>query len=104
MSVTIDGVDAAPMTIDDVARASSMEDVFLFRKIGAARLAPGGGAGRGAGGAGTVETGVGAEPLLAKSLTSRGVTRYLADDPFHVFGPYYAGAVAFVPVNRDVVV
>src|SRR4051812_10808540 len=104
MSVTIEGMSAVPMSIDDVASASGMDDVFLFRKIADGRFAHIGGAGRGAGWAGIVEIGVGEEPLLAKSLALSGVTRYLADDPFHVFGPYYAASVAFVPVSRDVVV
>jgi diguanylate cyclase (GGDEF)-like protein len=104
MSATIPGVATVPMSIDEIAAAAGMDDLFLFRKIADGRFAHIGGAGRGAGWAGIVEIGVGEEPLLAKSLALKGVTRYLADDPFHVFGPYYAASVAFVPVNRDVVV
>jgi diguanylate cyclase (GGDEF)-like protein len=88
-------------SIERVAAAAGAADLFLFRKIGDGRFAHIGGAGRGEGWAGIVEVGIGEEPFLCDALAADGVTRRSRDEPWRVFGPYYARSVAVSPASKD---
>ncbi|HZC31254.1 MAG TPA: GGDEF domain-containing protein [Gaiellaceae bacterium] len=94
----------AKPSVEELAAAGGAADLFLFRRIGDRRFAHIGGAGRGAGWAGIVEVGVAEEPFFSTALDTRRVTRRALPDLWHVFGPYYARAVALVPLSQDVFV
>jgi len=88
----------------EIAEAAGAADLFVFRRVGPGRLAHVGGAGRGVGWAGILDVGLADEPLIDAALTKREVVRRDADEPWHVFGPYYAASVAVVPVDSDLLV
>ncbi len=87
---------------DELASAAGASDLFVFRKVGHARFAHVGGAGRGAGWAGIVEVS-GDEPVV-QAMAAKKLLRRAERDPWHVIGPYYASSVAAVPVSDDVFV
>jgi diguanylate cyclase (GGDEF)-like protein len=88
-------------SIEEIAAAAAADDLFLFRRIGECRFAHIGGAGRGAGWAGILEIGIGDEPVLAAARAAGGVSRSDRDEPWLVFGPYYARSIAVAPVGED---
>lgn len=88
----------------EIAEAAGVRDLFVFRRVGPGRLAHVGGAGRGVGWAGIVDVGVADEPLIDEAITRGEIVRRAADEPWHVFGPYYAETAAVVPVDADLLV
>lgn len=88
----------------EIAEAAGARDLFVFRRVGPGRLAHVGGAGRGVGWAGIVDVGVADEPLIDEALERGEIVRRTAEEPWHVFGPYYAETAAVVPVDADLLV
>jgi diguanylate cyclase len=93
----------APSSIDELAARLRVDDVLVFVRDGpVARLI--GGAGRGAGWAGTVSVEVAAEPLLREAI-ERGIpVRRVGMDAERAVGPYWVAHAAAVPVGDDHVV
>jgi diguanylate cyclase (GGDEF)-like protein len=94
----------APASAAEIAAAANASDMFVFRRVAERRFAHIGGVGRGMGWAGIVEIGVETEPLVESVLGSAGVLHRVQSEPWRVIGPYYANAVAVVPVTEDVFV
>ena len=88
----------------EIAEAAGAADLFVFRRLGPGRFAHVGGAGRGVGWAGIVDVGLVDEPLIDEAVAAGSVVRRSADEPWHVFGPYYAATVAVVPLDSDLLV
>jgi diguanylate cyclase (GGDEF)-like protein len=88
----------------EIAAAAGATDLFVFRRVERRRFAHVGGVGRGAGWAGIVEIGVEQEPFVDSALSAGSIVRRFEQEPFHIFGPYYASAVAVVPLTPDVFV
>jgi len=97
MSTTTPRADAAAASVGAC-------DLFVLRRVRDERFVHFGGAGRGAGWAGLVEVTTPESEALATSLANRTTVRVGHGAKQLVFGPYYAGAAAFVPVTNDVVV
>jgi len=96
--------EVAALSASELAAAAGATDLFVFRRIAAGRFAHIGGVGRGAGWAGIVEIGLDEAPLVRKAVAEGTVARLSESAPWHVLGPYYATAVAVVPVDADVFV
>jgi len=94
----------APASAAEIAAAAYASDMFVFRRVGERRFAHIGGVGRGMGWAGIVEIGLETEPLVESVLASGAVLHRARPEPWRIVGPYYAHAVAVVPVAEDVFV
>jgi diguanylate cyclase (GGDEF)-like protein len=94
-------VSPASVSAAEIAQAAGAADLFVFRRIAEDRFAHLGGVGRGAGWAGILEIGVEDEPLVRGALADGSVAHRSLPEPWHVLGPYYAHAVAVVPVSKD---
>lgn len=104
LEATTDPVPPSPVSAAEVAEAAGATDMFVFRRVSERRFAHIGGVGRGAGWAGIVEIGVEEEPLVEAALSAGSVVRRSQPEPWRVVGPYYAHAVAVVPISQDVFV
>ena len=91
-------------TAAELAEAAGAVDMFVFRRVSEGRYVHVGGAGRGTGWAGIVELGEAEEPFVRMMTEGDSVRRRFAPEPWQVFGPYYAHAVAAVRVSSDVLV
>ena len=94
----------SPVSAAEIASAAGADDLLVFRRVAEGRFAHVGGVGRGAGWAGIVEVGVENEPIVAAAVAELVVIRRAELESWRVLGPYYAHAVAVVPVNEDVFV
>ena len=79
-------------------------DVFVFRRVTEDRFVHVGGLGRGEGWAGNVDLIVSDEPLARAAVEAGEPVRVEAEEPVHVFGPYYQQFAAIVPLSEDVIV
>ena len=93
-----------PASAAEIAAAACASDMFVFRRVGERRFAHIGGVGRGIGWAGIVEISVETEPLVESVLASGVVLHRARPESWRILGPYYANAVAVVPVTQDVFV
>ena len=81
-------------------------DVFVFRRVQAARFVHVGGLGRGTGRAGLVELRLD-EDGASHAARAAGLgqpIRVAGDGPECMFGPYFGRAALFVPVSADLIV
>jgi hypothetical protein len=89
---------------DAAAASVGASDLFVLRRVSGSRFVHFGGSGRGSGWAGLIEISADEEGSLRDALATRWPVRLAHGGRELVFGPYYARAVAFVPVSHDVVV
>ena len=90
--------------ISEAAARVGADDVFVLRRVTGRRFVHLGGVGRGEGWAGIVEVAIDDEKPLADALDGEQIVRLENGGREFIFGPYYAHAVAIVPVIPDVVV
>ena len=81
-------------------------DVFVFRRVQAARFVHVGGLGRGKGRAALVELTLDEPSAYYAALAARlgQPVRVAGDGPERMFGPYFGRAALFVPVSGDLLV
>ena len=79
-------------------------DVFVLRRVSAGRFVHLGGAGRGEGWAGIVESSTAEDAAVAEALRTVRPVRIDHVSPERIFGPYFARSAAIVPVSQDAVV
>ena len=96
--------EAAPTRVELLARAVDAEDLLVLRQVSPGRLLQIGGAGRGAGWAGSLELRLDEEPALRVALEAQRVLRWDAPEASPVVGPYYARSAALVPLDHDLAV
>lgn len=90
--------------MDTAAASVGARDVFVLRRVSGNRFVHFGGSGRGSGWAGLIEVDADEVRSLRDALAARYPVRDAGGGTRLVFGPYYAQASAFVPVDNDVVV
>jgi len=76
-------------------------DVFVLRRVAVGRFVHLGGAGRGEGWAGIVESSLDEDAAVAEALRTVKPVRVERPERERVFGPYYARTAAIVPVSQD---
>ncbi len=87
-----------------VAAAVGAADLFVFRRITADRFVHVGGLGRGEGWAGNVDLILADEERAREAMAARAPVFVRAEQPAHVFGPYYQREAVFVALPPDVIV
>jgi len=97
-------VSSAGHRVDAAAASVGARDLFVLRRVSGSRFVHFGGSGRGSGWAGLIEVDADEVVALRDALTGRSPVRDAGGGTRRVFGPYYANASAFVPVDHDVVV
>jgi hypothetical protein len=90
--------------VDAAAASVGARDLFVLRRVSGNRFVHFGGSGRGSGWAGLIEVDADEVTSLRDALAARNPVRDAGGGTRLVFGPYYAQASAFVPVDNDVVV
>ena len=90
--------------MDAAAASVGARDLFVLRRVSGNRFVHFGGSGRGSGWAGLIEVDADEVTSLRDALAARNPVRDVGGGTRLVFGPYYAQASAFVPVDNDVVV
>ncbi len=90
--------------MDAAAASVGARDLFVLRRVSGNRFVHFGGSGRGSGWAGLIEVDADEVTSLRDALAARYPVRDAGGGTRLVFGPYYAQASAFVPVDNDVVV
>jgi hypothetical protein len=90
--------------VDAAAASVGARDLFVLRRVSGNRFVHFGGSGRGSGWAGLIEVDADEVTSLRDALAARYPVRDVGGGTRLVFGPYYAQASAFVPVDNDVVV
>lgn len=90
--------------MDAAAASVGARDLFVLRRVSGNRFVHFGGSGRGSGWAGLIEVDADEVTSLRDALAARYPVRDVGGGTRLVFGPYYAQASAFVPVDNDVVV
>jgi len=90
--------------VDAAAASVGARDLFVLRRVSGNRFVHFGGSGRGSGWAGLIEVDADEVTSLRDALAVRYPVRDAGGGTRLVFGPYYAQASAFVPVDNDVVV
>jgi diguanylate cyclase (GGDEF)-like protein len=80
------------------------EDVFVFRRVTAARFVHVGGLGRGESWAGNVDLILADEPRAREAISSGTIVSFESGEPAQVFGPYHQQTAVFVPLSEDVLV
>jgi hypothetical protein len=120
-----EGIEWRTLRVEDTRRASAIEecsqltneltgaaarlcarDVFVFRRVRAARFVHVGGLGRGTGWAGLVELTLDEDETChaARASRLRRPVRVAGDGPECMFGPYFGREALFVPVSADLIV
>lgn len=94
---------AAPR-VDAAAASVGARDLFVLRRVSGNRFVHFGGSGRGSGWAGLIEVDADEVISLRGALAAHRPVRDTSGGTQLVFGPYYAQAAAFVPVDNDLVV
>jgi len=97
-------VTSAGPRVDAAAASVGARDLFVLRRVSGNRFVHFGGSGRGSGWAGLIEVDAEEVTPLRDALAARAPVRDASGGTQLVFGPYYAHASAFVPVDHDVVV
>ena len=93
-----------PSQVEQLATAVHAQDLLVLRQVSPGRLLQIGGAGRGAGWAGSLELSLAEEPALRAALEGQRVLRWDTPVPAPVLGPYHARSAALVPLDHDVAV
>lgn len=88
----------------EAAASVGASDVFVFRRVTEDRFVHVGGFGRGEGWAGNVDLIVSDDSFARTAVETGEPVRVEADQPVHVFGPYYQRFAALVPISTDVIV
>jgi len=97
-------VSSAAPRVDAAAASVGARDLFVLRRVSGNRFVHFGGSGRGSGWAGLIEVDADEVISLRGALAAHRPVRDTSGGTQLVFGPYYAQAAAFVPVDNDLVV
>lgn len=100
----VDDQEAPATSVEELAAAVGARDLLVLRQIAPGRFLQIGGAGRGAGWAGSIELALADEPDLRTALDQRRTVRWESPTARRILGPYHAAHAALVPVDHDVAV